>query len=80
MSSEGGSLTLTLTEFRLLEYIMERPGKLATAEELPKKGWGFFPHTGSGGMARFRVFNLRRKIGKVARGREVIRTLPTRGY
>jgi DNA-binding response OmpR family regulator len=80
VSREGGSVTLTPTEFRLLEYIMERPGKFVTAEELPKKGWGFFPHTGSGGIARFRVRDLRRKTGKVARGREVIRTLPRRGY
>jgi DNA-binding response OmpR family regulator len=71
VSSEGGSVTLAPTEFRLLEYIMERPGNLVTAEELPEKGWGFFPHTGSGGVGRFRVRNLRRKIGKVARGREV---------
>lgn len=80
LSSEGGSVTLTPTEFRLLEYIMERPGTVVTAEELLEKVWGFFPHTGSGDIVRSHMRNLRRKIAKVARGREVIRTLPRRGY
>jgi DNA-binding response OmpR family regulator len=82
LSSEGVSVTLTPTEFRLLvlEYIMERPGTVVTAEELLEKVWGFFPHTGSGDIVRSHMRNLRRKIAKVARGREVIRTLPRRGY
>jgi len=80
LSSEGDSVTLTPTEFRLLEYIMERPGTVVTSEELLEKVWGFFPHTGSGDIVRSHMRNLRRKIAKVARGREVIRTLPRRGY
>jgi two-component system phosphate regulon response regulator PhoB len=80
LSSGDGSVTLTPTEFRLLEYIMERPGTVVTAEELLEKVWGFFPHTGSGDIVRSHMRNLRRKIGKVVRGREVIRTLPRRGY
>ena len=80
LSSEGGSVTLTPTEFRLLEYLMERPGTVVTAEELLGKVWGFFPHTGSGDLVRSHIRNLRRKISKVARGREAIRTLPRRGY
>ncbi len=81
LSSAGrASVTLTPTEFRLLEYIMERAGTVVTAEELLEKVWGFFPHTGSGDIVRSHMRNLRRKIGRVARGREVIRTLPRRGY
>ena len=59
---------------------MERPGAVVTAEELLEKVWGFFPQTGSGDIVRSHMRNLRRKIAKVARGREVIRTLPRRGY
>ena len=59
---------------------MERRGTVVTAEELLEEVWGFFPHTGSGDMVRSHMRNLRRKIAKVARGREVIRTLPRRGY
>jgi DNA-binding response OmpR family regulator len=80
LSGEGGSVTLTPTEFRLLEYLMERPGMVVTAEELLEKVWGFFPHTGSGDIVRSHMRNLRRKISKVAQGREAIRTLPRRGY
>ena len=80
LSSENGSVTLTPTEFRLLEYIMERPGTVVTAEELLEKVWGFFPHTGGSDIVRSHMRNLRRKIAKVAQGREVIRTLPRRGY
>jgi DNA-binding response OmpR family regulator len=80
LSCEGDSVTLTPTEFRLLEYLMERPGTVVTAEELLEKVWGFFPHTGSGDIVRSHMRNLRRKISRVTRGREVIRTLPRRGY
>jgi DNA-binding response OmpR family regulator len=80
LSSESSSVTLTPTEFRLMEYMMERAGALVTAEELLEKVWGFFPHTGSGDVVRSHMRNLRRKIGKVVPGREVIRTLPRRGY
>jgi DNA-binding response OmpR family regulator len=80
LSSESSSVTLTPTEFRLMEYMMERAGALVTAEDLLEKVWGFFPHTGSGDIVRSHMRNLRRKIGKVVPGREVIRTLPRRGY
>lgn len=59
---------------------MERPGRVVTAEELPEKVWGFFPHSGTGDMVRSHVRNLQRKIAKVTRGREVIRTFARRGY
>ncbi|UCH87445.1 MAG: response regulator transcription factor [Dehalococcoidia bacterium] len=80
LSCEGDSVTLTPTEFRLLEYLMERPGTVVAAEELLEKVWGFFPHSGSGDIVRSHMRNLRRKISRVTRGREVIRTLPRRGY
>ncbi len=80
LSGESGSVTLTPTEFRLLEYLMERSGTVVTADELLEKVWGFFPHTGSGDIVRSHMRNLRRKINRVTRRREVIRTLPRRGY
>ncbi len=44
VSSEGSGVTLTPTEFRLMEYLIERPGTVVTAEELLEKVRGFFPH------------------------------------
>ena len=80
LSGGDGSVTLTLTEFRLLEYLMERPGTVITADELLEKVWGFFPRTGSGDIVRSHMRNLRAKIRRVAGSQEVIRTLPRRGY
>ena len=80
LSAEDGSVTLTPTEFRLLEYLMERPGMVITGDELLEKVWGFFPRTGSGDIVRSHMRNLRAKIRKVCGRREVIRTLPRRGY
>jgi DNA-binding response OmpR family regulator len=53
---------------------------VVSAEELLEKVWGFFSRTGSGDIVRSHMRNLRRKIAKVARRREMIRTLPRRGY
>jgi len=80
LSSEGDSVALTPTEFRLLEYLMDRPRTVVSAEELLQKVWGFVPHTGSGDIVRSHMRNLRRKIGKVTRRREVIQNSPRRGY
>jgi len=80
LSGEAGMVTLTPTEFRLLEYLMERPGMVVTAEELLEKVWGFYPGTGSADIVRSHMRNLRAKIRKVSPGREIIRTLPRRGY
>jgi DNA-binding response OmpR family regulator len=62
LTGEAGSVTLTPTEFRLLEYLMERPGVVVAADELLEKVWGFFPHTGSRDVVRTHMRNLRAKI------------------
>jgi DNA-binding response OmpR family regulator len=80
LAGEAGSTTLTPTEFRLLEYLMERPGVVVSADELLEKVWGFFPHTGSRDVVRTHMRNLRAKIRHSTAGREIVRTLPRRGY
>ncbi|OGD15072.1 MAG: hypothetical protein A2W20_05225 [Candidatus Aminicenantes bacterium RBG_16_66_30] len=80
LTGEAGSVTLTPTEFRLLEYLMERPGVVVAADELLEKVWGFFPHTGSRDVVRTHMRNLRAKIRYATAGRETVRTLPRRGY
>jgi DNA-binding response OmpR family regulator len=80
LTGEGGSATLTPTEFRLLEYLMERPGVVVSADELLEKVWGFLPRTGSRDIVRTHLRNLRSKIRRATAGREIIRTLPRRGY
>jgi DNA-binding response OmpR family regulator len=80
LAGEAGTITLTPTEFRLLEYLMERPGVVVSADELLEKVWGFFPHTGSRDIVRTHMRNLRAKIRRTTAGREIVRTLPRRGY
>jgi DNA-binding response OmpR family regulator len=80
LAGEAGTITLTPTEFRLLEYLMERPGVVVSADELLEKVWGFFPHTGSRDIVRTHMRNLRAKIRHTTAGREIVRTLPRRGY
>jgi len=80
LAGEAGSITLTPTEFRLLEYLMERPGVVVSSDELLEKVWGFFPQTGSRDIVRTHMRNLRAKIRHTTAGREIVRTLPRRGY
>ena len=80
LAGDAGSITLTPTEFRLLEYLMERPGVVVSADELLEKVWGFFPQTGSRDIVRTHMRNLRAKIRHTTPGREIVRTLPRRGY
>ena len=80
LSAEDGPVTLTPIEFRLLEYLMQRPGRVIAAEELLEKVWDFFAGTGSHDLVRSHMRNLRAKIRRVCGMREVIRTFPRRGY
>ena len=80
VSGEKGAVTLTPTEFHLLQYLMERPGVIVGAEELLEKVWGFEHGAGKRDLVRAHIRNLRAKIGSVTQRQEVIRTLPGRGY
>ncbi len=71
---------LTPTEFRLLEYLAQRQGAIASSEELLEKVWEFYPGTGSSELVRSHVRNLRAKVRIAAPGRELIQTVPRRGY
>ncbi len=80
VSGEKGTVTLTATEFHLLEYLMEKPGVIIGADELLEKVWGFEPGAGRRDVVRAHMANLRAKIAGVTERQEVIRTLPGRGY
>jgi len=80
LSAEDASVTLTPMEFRMLEYLMQRPGRVIAAQELLEKVWGFLSGTGGSDIVRSHMRNLRAKIRTLCGMREVIRTLPRRGY
>lgn len=80
LRGEGIAVTLTPTEFRLIEYLAQRQGAIVPSEELLEKVWQFYPGTGSSELVRSHIRNLRAKLRVAARDRELIQTVPRRGY
>lgn len=78
--ANGGSLTPTPTEFRLLRALMERPGELVSPNELLENVWGYSPETGGPELVRAHVSNLRRKLRSMGKDPHLVRTVPYRGY
>src|SRR5262249_45984588 len=44
---DGSPVTLTPTEFDLLNHLMSRPGRVFTREELLASVWGYAAHAGT---------------------------------
>ncbi len=80
LRGDGVQVQLTPTEFRLIEYLAQRQGAIASSTELLEKVWEFHPGTGSSDLVRSHVRNLRAKIRIAAPSRELIQTVPRRGY
>ena len=80
LRGNGVQVQLTPTEFRLMEYLAQRQGAIVSSEELLEKVWEFYPGTGSSELVRSHVRNLRAKLRTAAPGRELIQTVPRRGY
>lgn len=78
--ASGGSLCLTPTEFRLLRYLMQRPGEFVSPEELLEQVWGYAPGTGGAEVVRSHISNLRRKLRAMGEDPQTLRTIPYRGY
>ena len=78
--ASGGSLRLTPTEFRLVRYLMERPGEVVSPEELLQQVWGHLPGTGGPELVRAHVSNLRRKLREAGESPSLVRTIPYQGY
>ncbi|MER6756567.1 response regulator transcription factor [Micromonospora echinofusca] len=72
---EGTPVQLTSTEFDLLAYLMARPGRVFTREELLAGVWGYAAHAGTR-TVDVHVAQVRSKLG----GAGVIRTHRGVGY
>jgi OmpR-family two-component system manganese-sensing response regulator len=77
-----GSRNIHLTRFEcgFMEYLMRRKDRVVTCHELLEHVWGFEPGTGSLEVLRAHVRNLRRKLQLLGAPRDLIWTLPGRGY
>lgn len=78
--SNGQSVSLTDTEFAILEHLLRNRGSTVTAPELYEGVWKekFLP--GSGNTVMVHVLNLRRKIEENPSSPKIIRTVWGKGY
>lgn len=80
VKSSGKDVTLTDTEYAILEYLLKNRGSTVTAAELYESVWKerFLP--GSGNTVMVHVLNLRRKIEETPSATKIIRTVWGKGY
>ncbi len=76
----GKSVTLTDTEYAILEYMLKNRGTVVTAADLYESVWGERFLSGSGNTVMVHVLNLRRKIEENPSSPKIIRTVWGRGY
>jgi len=73
----GCNLGASTTEVRLLRFLAGRPGTLFTKDELVRALW---PGERTDHLVEVHISNLRRKLRSAGCDRELIRTVPGRGY
>lgn len=80
VKSSGKDVTLTDTEYAILEYLLKNRGSTVTVAELYESVWKerFLP--GSGNTVMVHVLNLRRKIEETPSSPKIIRTVWGKGY
>lgn len=80
VKSSGKDVTLTDTEYAILEYLLKNRGSTVTAAKLYESVWKerFLP--GSGNTVMVHVLNLRRKIEETPSAPKIIRTVWGKGY
>lgn len=74
--SAGKPVDLTTTEFALLRYLMENPGRVLTRTQILERVWNH-RNEGSGAVDTY-IYYLRRKLGST--GQSPIRTVRGVGY
>lgn len=77
---QGSHVSLTDTEYAILEHLIKRRGNTVTAAELYESVWGEKFLSGSGNTVMVHVLNLRRKIEETPSSPKIIRTVWGKGY
>jgi len=80
VKSNGRDVTLTDTEFAILEHLLKNRGKTVTAADMYEAVWGERFLSGSGNTVMVHVLNLRRKIEEDPSNPRIIRTVWGKGY
>lgn len=78
--ANGQTVSLTPTELRLLNALMERAGEYISPQTLLQQVWGFPPDTGGAEVLRAHISNVRRKFRMLGEDPQLIRSIPYRGY
>jgi DNA-binding response OmpR family regulator len=76
--SHGQPVRLSNTEFDLLAYLMQHPGRVLTREQIHRAVWGY-QHNPATNIVDVYIGYLRRKLGNDGRPAP-IRTVRSRGY
>jgi two-component system, OmpR family, KDP operon response regulator KdpE len=71
----GQVVSLTATEFRLLQYLMTNPGRIVPTAELLKEVWGLQDPRASG-VVRVYMHRLRRKVEQDPARPDLLHTIP----
>src|SRR5262245_55133743 len=80
VQADGVEVALTSTEFDLLAYLMQRPGRVFTREELLGSVWGYASHAGTR-TVDVHVAQVRGKLSEASPlARDLIRTVRGVGY
>lgn len=74
-TKDGTALDLTITEFRLLEYLMINAGTLVPTRTILKQVWGY-EDSGATDVVRVTVYRLRRKIEDDPKNPRLLSTVP----
>ena len=80
VKANGKPVTLTDTEYAILEYLVKNRGKVVTAAELYEAVWEEKFLSGSGNTVMVHVLNVRRKIEENPSKPKILRTVWGRGY
>jgi DNA-binding response OmpR family regulator len=74
----GKPMKTSLTEFRLLEYLLRKKNKVCTRTMLQENVWGDEEHISN--VMTATISKLRAKIRKMNGGKDIIQTVPKSGY
>lgn len=80
VKNNGSPISLTDTEYAILEYMLKHRGVTVTAADLYESVWQEKFLSGSGNTVMVHVLNLRRKIEDDPSNPKILRTVWGRGY
>lgn len=80
LREDGAAVTVSRTEFRLVEYLAQQGSRWVSSNELAEKVWERAANKRSAATVRTHVQNLRRKLAPLPHGGELIENWAGRGY